>query len=42
MGLLKEKTTYHPTPVEVGLAWILTGVSGLAVAVYLFRAWFGD
>ena len=42
MGFLKEKSAYRPTPVEIAFAWILTTGSGLAVAVYLFRTWFGD
>jgi hypothetical protein len=41
MGLLKEKSSYRPSPVEVALAWVLTGASGLAVAVYLLRTWIG-
>ena len=41
MGLLKQKTTYRPTSVEVAFAWILTAGAGLAVAAYLYRTWFG-
>ena len=39
VGMLKEKTTYQPSRVEVVLAWAVTALSGVVVAWWVISAW---
>ena len=41
MGILKEKSSYRPSPLETALAWVVTAASGIVAAWKILAAWLG-